>query len=61
MRKFIILAALVCLAIAAPKWYQLENYTFEQYVKDFQKGYKVGTEEFNKRKAIFEAKLAHII
>lgn len=60
MRQILIIAALLCLAMAAPKWHQLENYTFEQYTHDFQKMYEKGSAEYNLRKSIFEQKLAHI-
>ena len=43
-----------------PSWFQLDNYTFEQYVTDFRKGYTAGSSEYAARKAVFEAKLEDI-
>ena len=62
MRQFLIIATILCIAAAAasPKWHQLENYTFEDYVRDFSKSYVKGTEEYLIRKTLFSAKLASI-
>lgn len=45
-----------------PSWHQLEpmGYAFEHYVKDANRQYVRGTEEWNRREAIFNAKLAEI-
>ena len=58
MNKAFILACLFSVAFCAPKWHQLEGYTFEQYAKDFQKDYVPGSADFATRKAIFEEKIA---
>ncbi|KAL4497813.1 hypothetical protein ABPG72_000568 [Tetrahymena utriculariae] len=39
----------------------LKIYTFEQYVRDFNKSYELDSEEYLLRKSIFEKKLAEII
>ena len=52
-------ATLLCVALgalccfAAPSWNQLDDYTFEQYVSDFDKGYVQGSAEYTKRQEIF--------
>lgn len=51
-------AALLCLALAAPKWQELEGYTFEAYTKDFNKKYTA--EELITREAIFNMNIADI-
>ncbi|KAL4491454.1 hypothetical protein ABPG72_008110 [Tetrahymena utriculariae] len=61
MIKFIIIAILISLISCKPKWTQLQNYTFEQYVRDFQKEYKADSEEYITRKKIFEQNLADIV
>ncbi|EAR99302.3 papain family cysteine protease (macronuclear) [Tetrahymena thermophila SB210] len=60
MRKLVLLFALIVLATAAPKWNQLVNYTFDDYVKDFNKAYTKFSAEYNQRKRIFEQKLKEI-
>jgi len=42
-----------------PKWNDLKNYTFEQYLSDFNKVYQ--GEEILLRKEIFELKLENIL
>src|SRR6185312_6383362 len=61
MYKSTVIACLLGLAFAAPKWHELNGYSFEKYVKDFGKEYTVGTEEFYKRKLIFENELVSIL
>lgn len=58
MQKLLVLLASVCAASAAPKWHQLDGYTFEKYVSDFGKFYDEAT--FQVRKTIFEEKLSEI-
>lgn len=41
------------------QWFQLNNYSFEDYMKEFGKTYDT-TEEYNLRKSIFETKLQNI-
>lgn len=60
--KFILVAVAVLVAVAfarPPKAHELEGYTFEKYVKDFNKAYHKPA-EFARRKALFEAKLADV-
>lgn len=38
----------------------MANYTFDEYVKDFNKGYAKFSAEYNTRKRIFEQKIAQI-
>ena len=54
----LLLASAVPLVDAAPKWHQLEGYSFDQYKKDFGKQYS-GSEDSVRRSA-FEARLAEI-
>ena len=54
----LLLASAAPFVDAAPKWHQLEGYTFDQYKKDFNKVYS-GSEEAVRR-AAFEARLAEI-
>jgi cathepsin L len=56
MNKSFIIACLLGLITCAPKWHQLEGYTFEQYVSDFKKDYSA--DELASRKAIFEEEIA---
>jgi len=62
MRKILLIAALLCIAAAAaaPKWHQLQDYTFDDYIRDFNKDYVKGTEEYMIRKVLFTAKMASI-
>mmetsp|Transcript_78807 Transcript_78807/g.225785 ORF Transcript_78807/g.225785 Transcript_78807/m.225785 type:complete len:405 (+) Transcript_78807:112-1326(+) len=39
---------------------ELESYSFEQYVRDFRRGFAVGSEEFHHRRALFEASLVQV-
>lgn len=57
--KYIVLFAIIALAACAPKWNQLNGYTFEKYVVDFEKEYT--SEEFQTRKELFEKNLISII
>jgi cathepsin L len=61
MNKAFIIACLLGLAVCAPKWHQLEGYTFDQYIKDFKKDYTVGSAEYASRKAIFEQQVESIV
>jgi len=64
-RFFVCLALLACVAslgAAAPSWDQLnESYTFDMYCAEFGRSYEAGSAEFNTRKALFDANLAHIL
>lgn len=60
MRKILILSVLACLVLAAPKWNKLENYTFEDYTKDFNKEYTSGSSEYSTRESIFEKNIKEI-
>ncbi len=59
MQKALIVACLLGLSLCAPKWHQLEGYTFEQYVHDFKKDYTPA--EFASRKTIFEEQVTRIM
>lgn len=63
MMKYVLFAALLLsVAVCAkPKWHQLANYTFEDYLQDFNKRYEYESEEYNTRKQRFEENLASII
>lgn len=54
MRKLVLLLALIALVAAGPKWNELNDYNFDDYVKDFSKGYTKFSSEYNSRKRIFE-------
>eukprot|EP00697_Spironema_sp_BW2_P002412 gnl/Spiro4/13222_TR7018_c0_g1_i1.p1 gnl/Spiro4/13222_TR7018_c0_g1~~gnl/Spiro4/13222_TR7018_c0_g1_i1.p1 ORF type:complete len:386 (+),score=83.69 gnl/Spiro4/13222_TR7018_c0_g1_i1:38-1159(+) len=47
------------LAFATPS--DLRKYTFDQYVKDFRKGYVEGSAEWEQRRAVFEQNLREIV
>jgi len=49
---------LACADIATSSWEQLDNYSFEDYVADFNKHYNA--EEYAMRKAIFDKEIAAI-
>jgi C1A family cysteine protease len=64
MNKVLSLTTLFLLYVSfisatAPLESGLENYSFEQYLKDFNFEYS-STEEYNKRKNIFEAELTRV-
>lgn len=54
MRKLVLLLALIALVAAGPKWSELTNYTFDDYVRDFNKGYVKYSDEYNSRKRVFD-------
>ena len=61
--KAVVIAALLLVSAApfvdaAPKWHQLEGYTFDQYKADFGKQYSASEE--TTRRAAFEARMAEI-
>eukprot|EP01121_Diplochlamys_sp_Union-15-3_P012919 TRINITY_DN3940_c0_g1_i1.p1 TRINITY_DN3940_c0_g1~~TRINITY_DN3940_c0_g1_i1.p1 ORF type:complete len:371 (-),score=93.62 TRINITY_DN3940_c0_g1_i1:19-1131(-) len=60
MKSIILLFLLFCVIVSAKKtrWFELDNYTFEDYVNEF--GKKYSAEEYNRRQNIFEANLASI-
>lgn len=45
----------LALASASTQWFELEDYTFEDYVKEFEKSYS--PQEYHRRKSIFEIEL----
>lgn len=58
--KFIVLAILLTVALSAgPKHYELENYDFKQYIRDFERSYENAEEHFS-RAQIFDANLKEI-
>jgi len=62
LRKAFLVAALVAVVSSArPKWHQLDGYTFERYVKDFNKPHKKGTAEWARREALFNAELKSVM
>jgi cathepsin L len=56
---FLLVATACCLA--APTWQALHDYTFDQYIRDFDKGYLSGTAEYTKREKLFRAALDSIL
>ncbi|KAL4440956.1 hypothetical protein ABPG74_009369 [Tetrahymena malaccensis] len=61
MNKLIILAIVLGLTLSQTSNGDLKQYTFDQYIQDFSKGYQYESSEYFMRKAIFEQKLADII
>ena len=65
MFRLLALSAIVALlatgVAAAPRWHQLHGYTFESYVRDFNKPYAEGSSEWEMRKAIFEDRIGNIL
>ncbi|KAL4464826.1 hypothetical protein ABPG74_011387 [Tetrahymena malaccensis] len=61
VKQIVLFCALLSLICCAPKWNQLKNYTFDQYVTDFSKGYAPNSSEYHMRKTIFNKKLQAII
>eukprot|EP01114_Cavostelium_apophysatum_P023907 TRINITY_DN916_c0_g1_i1.p1 TRINITY_DN916_c0_g1~~TRINITY_DN916_c0_g1_i1.p1 ORF type:complete len:371 (-),score=74.53 TRINITY_DN916_c0_g1_i1:38-1150(-) len=55
----ITLAAILAVALAKTKWHQLDDYTFEKYVKEHRKVYETHEEE-RMRRNIFNQNLARI-
>jgi len=55
------LLALIVVVVQAypPKWHQLQDYTFEQYIQDFQKSYATAAETA-KRQQLFEVRMKEI-
>ena len=63
MHKFLVVAAVAVVVAAslvaarAPKWHEIEGYTFDQFLSDFNKPLAKGTEEYKMRKHIFLTKV----
>jgi cathepsin L len=58
------LAAIMAAAVTAKKpveLHEVERYSFDEYVKDYKKTYKQGTEEYVKRRAVFEDKKKRVL
>jgi len=55
---FLCLCVFVFLCAAKTKWYELESYTFEDYVREFGKFYNA--EEYHVRRELFENRLKQI-
>ena len=55
-----IVAVLAAMALARPKWNELEGYTFDKYVKDFSKEHKRGTPEYARREGLFVQALREV-
>jgi hypothetical protein len=53
MKSFLV-ALIAAIAQAKPHWSDLKNYTFAQFVAEYEPSLQHGTEEFALRKAIFE-------
>jgi len=56
--KILVFLSVVACVLANTRWHQLDNYSFEKYVKEF--GKKYSPEEYNNRKEIFENRLNSI-
>ena len=57
----VVLCTLLAVVSAkAPKWHELEGYTFAAYVKDLKKNYESGSPEYEKREKLFVGRLAGI-
>ena len=60
MMKVLAISAILAIVIAdafRPKWHQLDGYTFERYVEDFNRPWVKGTPEWDQRAEIFYTKL----
>ena len=55
MRSLIVLGLLAAVAMASPKWHELEGYTFDNYVAQHGRSYTGA--EYKKREAIFAENL----
>jgi cathepsin L len=63
MRSVLLVACVLLITLAAAgrrQWFQLDGYTFEQYVREFRKPYKKGTSTYEMRKNVFLNKLKDI-
>jgi len=58
LRKFLVVVTLISLCVAKTRWFELENYSFEQYVQEFRKIYS--PKEYIDRSAIFRTNLDSI-
>lgn len=58
MRLILVSALLLTFCFAKAKWYELDNYRFENYVQEFQKYYSA--EEYAIRERIFQTRLSEI-
>ena len=56
--RFIIVAIVVGLAVAKPQWHQLESYTFEKYLTDYN--LKYSSKDMEMRREIFNKELARV-
>ena len=57
LKTYIFIFTLIIFANSKPKFYELENYEFEDYIQDFNKSYE---QEFDIKKQIFEENLREI-
>jgi len=58
MKCAVLLLAIAALCLAKPQWFELNDYTFEKYIRDFNKHYDPQESEF--RKQIFADRLKNI-
>jgi cathepsin L len=58
MKVTLVLLVLLGLSFARPKWFELDGYHFDQYIKDFTKHYE--PQEYKMRREIFEKNLRDI-
>lgn len=58
MKLFLVLAMVAAANAVAPKWHQLDAYTFDQYLVDFDKSYEAS--ELVMREALFNEQLARV-
>ena len=49
------------LAAAKPSWRELEGYTFDKFLSEFNLDYKVGTKEYSLRKDIFDTEVSRVV
>jgi hypothetical protein len=62
-KVILLFVALTILAVAfakRPSWHELDNYTFETFVQDFNLKLSPDSSEFSTRKVLFLAELARV-
>ena len=61
MKASFLVALIAAVAQAKPHWSQIQNYTFQQFVQEFNLDLHHGTEEYSTRLAIFERELERVV
>lgn len=61
MKSTFLVTLTAAVAQAKPHWSELKNYTFANFVAEFEPTLQHGTEEFSLRRSIFEQELERVI